>query len=101
MIRTSLIAATALLLSGCAATSATSETATTENAPAALCKNDGLERFVGRTADAALGAEALAASGARTVRWGAPRSPMTMDFRQDRLTVSYDDAMVVIRLSCG
>ena len=45
---------------------------------------------------------ALAQSiGASTLRWGPPGSAMTMDFREDRLTVSYDEQMVVTRLNCG
>lgn len=65
------------------------------------CRNDGLDRFVGQKATTALGAELLKASGARTLRWGAPGSAMTMDFRPDRLTVSYDDQMLVISARCG
>lgn len=65
------------------------------------CRNDGLDRFTGQQATAALGAELLKASGARTLRWGAPGSAMTMDFRPDRLTVSYDDQMRVTSARCG
>jgi hypothetical protein len=65
------------------------------------CRNDGLERFVGRKANAELGAELLRASGAKTLRWGGPGMAMTMDFRPDRLTVSYDEAMVVTSARCG
>ena len=65
------------------------------------CRNDGLDRFVGQTATTDLGAEMLKASGARTLRWGAPDSAMTMDFRPDRLTVSYDTAMRVTSARCG
>jgi len=43
----------------------------------------------------------LKASGATTLRWGAPGTAMTMDFRQDRLTVSYDEKMVVTSARCG
>lgn len=101
MTRAPLIALALILLSGCAATGTKTETAGGDPSPEALCHSEGLERFVGRTADAALGVELLAASKARTLRWGPPRSAMTMDFRPDRLTVSYDDAMVITRLSCG
>lgn len=56
---------------------------------------------MGKTATADLGAEMLKASGATTLRWGAPGTAMTMDFRQDRLTVSYDEKMVVTSARCG
>ena len=68
---------------------------------AGKCSNDGLEAFVGQKVTEALGAQLLAESGARNLRWGPPGSAMTMDFREDRLTVSYDDQMVMTRLSCG
>jgi len=35
------------------------------------------------------------------LRWGPPRSAMTMDFRQDRVTVAYDDAMIITHIACG
>ncbi|MFZ2996937.1 I78 family peptidase inhibitor [Sphingobium sp.] len=65
------------------------------------CRNDRLDRFVGHKADANIGAALLAASGAKTLRWGGPGMAMTMDFRPDRLTVSYDAAMVITSARCG
>ena len=65
------------------------------------CRNEGLDRFVGQTASAELGAQLLAASGARTMRWGAPGMAMTMDFRAGRLTVSYDEGMTITSARCG
>ncbi|WHO41087.1 I78 family peptidase inhibitor [Sphingobium sp. AP49] len=65
------------------------------------CKNDGLDRFTGQKASAELGAELLKASGAKTLRWGGPNAAMTMDFRPDRLTVSYDQAMIITSARCG
>ena len=41
------------------------------------------------------------ATGADEVRWGPPRTPMTMDFRQGRVTVGYDDAMIITSVACG
>lgn len=65
------------------------------------CRNDGLDRFVGQTSSADLGVELLKASGARTLRWGGPGMAMTMDFRADRLTVSYDERMTITSARCG
>lgn len=65
------------------------------------CRHEGLERFIGQSASAELGSRLLAASGARTLRWGAPGMAMTMDFRADRLTVSYDEKMVITSARCG
>jgi hypothetical protein len=65
------------------------------------CRDEGLDRFVSETASADLGARLLKASGARTLRWGAPGMAMTMDFRPDRLTVSYDGNMAITSARCG
>ncbi|WP_082635051.1 I78 family peptidase inhibitor [Sphingobium baderi] len=65
------------------------------------CRNDPVAGFVGQTATADLGAQMLAASGAKTLRWGGPNTAMTMDFRPDRLTVIYDEKMVIGSARCG
>lgn len=65
------------------------------------CRTEGLDRFIGRQADEATGAAMLKASGARTLRWGGPGMAMTMDFRPDRLTVSYDEAKRITEARCG
>lgn len=89
------------LMAACAATGdegpATPPPAMTEGP----CRNEGLDRFIGQTATADLGGEMLKLSGARTLRWGAPGMAMTMDFRQDRLTVSYDEKMAITSARCG
>lgn len=65
------------------------------------CRNEGLDRFTGQKASADVGAQLIKASGAKTLRWGGPGMAMTMDFRPDRLTVSYDEAMVITSARCG
>ena len=65
------------------------------------CRSEQLNQFVGQKADAALGARMLEVSGARVLRWVAPGMAVTMDFRQDRLTVTYDAAYVITQASCG
>ncbi len=97
-----MMAMTLLPLAACAGTG--SEGPGSASPPAMAqgpCKNDGLDRFTGQKATADLGAELLKASGAKTLRWGGPNMAMTMDFRPDRLTVSYDDQMVVTSARCG
>lgn len=92
--------AAALPLAACASSEAPVES--TPPPPAEMsCKADAAQSFVGQTASPELGASALKASGARTLRWGPPRSAMTMDYRQDRLNIMYDDAYKVTQVSCG
>jgi hypothetical protein len=66
-----------------------------------LCKAEPGQSFVGQRATGEVGAQLLRLTGAKQLRWGPPRTAMTMDFRADRLTVSYDDAMTITRVSCG
>ena len=95
MARTALIAG-ALLLAGC-----TAATPPPETASAPVCKADAAQGKVGQAATADLGAELLRLTGARVLRWVAPGMAVTMDFRPDRLTVTYDDKSIVTRISCG
>ena len=64
------------------------------------CRTEPGQRFVGTRATGEVGRQLLAATGARTLRWVPPRTAVTMDFRADRLTVSYDDDMVITQVSC-
>lgn len=94
------VAAAAMLpLAACATTDGGAEPAPT---PAPMtCNADGGASFVGQTATPELGAAIVKATGARTLRWGPPRSPMTMDYRQDRVNVMYDDAYKIEKVTCG
>lgn len=65
------------------------------------CRSEQLNQFVGQKASAELGARMLEVSGARVLRWVAPGMAVTMDFREDRLTVTYDARYVITQASCG
>ena len=69
--------------------------------PGGTCRNDALAGFVGQPATQALGTQILAATGARVLRWVAKGMMVTMDFREDRVTVYLDAANRVERASCG
>lgn len=88
----------AIPLSGCAAGAAT------EPSPppmAAGCDAQAVQPYLGAAATAELGDRLLRLTGARRLRWGPPDAAMTMDFRPDRLTVSYDRDMAITRIACG
>ena len=70
-------------------------------APPGECNLQAGQRFEGQKATAELGARLLDATGAQRLRWVPPRTAVTMDFQADRLTVSYDDDMVITKVSCG
>ena len=48
-----------------------------------------------------LGEDVLKTTGAKTLRWIPPNSAVTMDYRTDRVSVSYDDAAIVTSVTCG
>ena len=91
-------AAGAVVLVGCAPAPAASPDAA--KAEMAECRQEAGEAFVGQKADAQAGAQLLAATGARQLRWVPPRTAVTMDYRPDRLTVTYDDDMIITQVSC-
>lgn len=65
------------------------------------CEAPPAQRLVGQRATQALGGEVLRLTRAAILRWGPPDSAFTMDYRPDRVSVSYDRAMVVTAISCG
>ena len=64
------------------------------------CRAEPGQRFIGTRATTEVGGQMLAATGATILRWVPPRTAVTMDFNPSRLTVSYDDAMVITTVSC-
>ena len=69
--------------------------------PGYVCRDNGLDRFAGRPATSELGAEMLAASGARTLRWVRFGAMITMEFSPSRLTVRLDPQGKVAAATCG
>lgn len=65
------------------------------------CRIDAVQSYVGQTATPELGARVLKEAEARTLRWGPPRSAMTMDYRSDRVNIMYDDAYKITQITCG
>ncbi len=67
----------------------------------AVCRSENLGRFAGREATSAVGSEILRASGAKVLRWVQPGMMVTMDYREDRVTVWLAPASRIERVSCG
>ncbi|AKM11875.1 hypothetical protein AB433_14385 [Croceicoccus naphthovorans] len=88
-----------VLLAGCATTA--SEPVRVPVGGEGTCDATGVQDMLGSTASTATGAELMARSGATILRWVPPRTAVTMDYRANRLTVSYDDNMIIERISCG
>lgn len=92
----------AAALAACATTSANEPgTPDAGNGETAMCDPAAAQSYVGQKATAQVGEQILDATGARRLRWGPPRAAFTMDFRQDRVNVMYDDAMIITQITCG
>lgn len=66
-----------------------------------ICRPDGLAQFTGRPASQQLGADIQRVSGARTLRWVAHGMAVTMEYREDRVTVWLTADNRVERANCG
>ncbi|MGV3731185.1 MAG: I78 family peptidase inhibitor [Sphingopyxis sp.] len=93
--------AAALPLAACMGSEAPAESTPTPPSGEMTCNADAAQSYIGQTATSDVGAAILKATGARTLRWGPPRSAMTMDYRQDRVNIMYDDASKITQVTCG
>ena len=66
-----------------------------------LCRSGDYSRFHGRSRSDALEAELKRASGAQVIRWVPPGTMVTMDYREDRMTVKLDAQNRILSASCG
>ena len=92
--------AAALPLAACMSSEAPAES-TPPPSGEMTCNADAAQSYVGQNATSDVGAAILKVTGARTLRWGPPRSAMTMDYRQDRVNIMYDDASKITQVTCG
>jgi len=65
------------------------------------CEASPVQYAVGQKTSATIAQQLMAKSGASTLRWIPPRTAVTMDFSPARLNISYNDNMIIDRVSCG
>ena len=70
-------------------------------APDEACSPISLARYTGLSASDALAARMKRETGKTALRWVQPGMAVTMDYREDRLTVYLDAASRVERASCS
>lgn len=66
-----------------------------------ICNAAPAQYHVGHDATQTMGAAVLKDSGARSLRWGPPGGAWTMDYREDRVNVRYDEKMKITDVTCG
>jgi Peptidase inhibitor I78 family len=95
----------ALILAGCANPAQEAPYTTTpvseKEAGGFECSAEAAQYGIGQKTSVALATELMKKTGSKTLRWMPPRSAATMDFRNDRLNIAYDDAMVITQINCG
>jgi hypothetical protein len=65
------------------------------------CGQSLVQSFVGLRANDTLRGEIASRSGAKNIRWIPPGTPVTRDFRVDRLNAELDEDDVIVTLRCG
>lgn len=95
------VLASVILLAPLAACAIAQSDATATSVAGGKCRPEALAQFVGQPSSQELGARILAASGARDIRWVPKGGMVTMDFREDRVTVALDQANRVETANCG
>ena len=69
--------------------------------PGHKCQTEGTAQFNGQTGTSESGAAIKRASHAAVLRWAPPGYMLTMDYREDRVTVYLDAANKVTEIKCG
>lgn len=69
--------------------------------PGHKCQTVGTEAFVGKIESKAVGSAIKKASNAAVLRWAPPGVMLTMDFREDRVTVRYGPDRKITDVRCG
>lgn len=69
--------------------------------PGHKCDTAGTEQFIGKTGTSATGAAIMRVSHAAVLRWAPPGVMLTMDYRQDRVTVHLDPDRRITEIKCG
>lgn len=69
--------------------------------PGHRCEAEGMSRFIGKGGSRATGAAIKRATHAAVLRWAPPGVMLTMDYREDRVTVYLGPDKRVTQVKCG
>ena len=69
--------------------------------PGHKCDATGTEKYIGQSGTSETGAAIQQATKAAVLRWAPPNTMLTMDFREDRVTIWLDAANKVTKIRCG
>jgi hypothetical protein len=69
--------------------------------PGHKCTPQGTERFIGQSGTSQTGAAIKRVTRAAVLRWAPPGYMLTMDYREDRVTVYLGPDKKITKISCG
>jgi len=69
--------------------------------PGHKCEANGTDQFIGQLGSSATGAAIKRTTKAAVLRWSPPNTMLTMDFREDRVTVWLDESKKITKIRCG
>src|SRR5207237_7799972 len=69
--------------------------------PGHKCRTAGTEKFIGQRGTSRTGSAIKRATRAAVLRWAPPGVMLTMDYREDRVTVYLGPDRKVTKVSCG
>ena len=69
--------------------------------PGHKCDAANTNQYVGQLGTADTGAAILRATKAAVLRWAPPNTMLTMDYREDRVTIWVDEAKKITKIRCG
>lgn len=69
--------------------------------PGHKCDTAGTDQFIGKKGTSETGAAIKKVSHAAVLRWAPPGVILTMDYREDRVTVWLDPTQTITKIRCG
>jgi hypothetical protein len=69
--------------------------------PGHTCKTNGTDRFIGQLRSNEVAEAIKRVSNAAVLRWAPPGVMLTMDYREDRVTVHLNPAHKITEIRCG
>jgi hypothetical protein len=88
-------------LAACAAATPQDATPVHGVTPGHKCDGSQTNSFIGKSGSRANGARIKQATNAAVLRWSPPNTMLTMDYREDRVTVWVDEAKKITKIRCG
>lgn len=69
--------------------------------PGHKCEVEGVSRFIGKVGSSSTGSSIKRSSHAAVLRWAPPGVMLTMDYREDRVTVYLGPDKRITHIKCG